>query len=124
MTDDERQSIAESDDVRSVQSFVEEGADHYSREYRERERQLASLHAQQVALQRLQQQYGIDPSSSVLHGGLPIGSRLEGGVDIKMISRLQGRPAARVVGPGDLYTTAIQRLSLRRHPRRGHLRVI
>ena len=98
VTDDERQSIAESDDVRSVQSFVEEGAVHYSREYRERERQLASLHAQQAALQqRLQQQYGIDPSSSGLNGGLPIGSRLEGGVDIKMISRLRGRPAARVV---------------------------
>ncbi|RPD77061.1 hypothetical protein L226DRAFT_602363 [Lentinus tigrinus ALCF2SS1-7] len=97
VTDDERQSIAESDDVRSVQSFVEEGAVHYSREYRERERQLASLHAQQAALQqRLQQQYGIDPSSSGLNGGLPVNSRLEGGVDIKMISRLRGRPAARV----------------------------
>ncbi|KAI0717723.1 hypothetical protein C8T65DRAFT_737776 [Cerioporus squamosus] len=97
MTDDERQSIAESDDVRSVQSFVEEGAVHYSREYRERERQLANLHAQQQALQqRLQQQYGIDPSSSGINGGLPVNSRLEGGVDIKMISRLRGRPAARV----------------------------
>ncbi|RDX41158.1 hypothetical protein OH76DRAFT_1423282 [Lentinus brumalis] len=98
MTDDERQSIAESDDVRSVQSFVEEGAVHYSREYRERERQLANLHAQQQALQqRLQQRYGIDPSSSGLNGGLPVNSRLEGGVDIKMISRLRGRPAARVL---------------------------
>ncbi|KAI1790594.1 hypothetical protein LXA43DRAFT_890815 [Ganoderma leucocontextum] len=96
-TDDERQSIAESDDVRSVKSFLEEGTMHYSREYRERERQLASLHAQQQALQqRLQQQYGIDPSLSGLTGGSPLNSRMEGGVDVKMISRLRGRPAVRV----------------------------
>lgn len=96
-TDDERQSIAESDDLRSVRSFTEEGATHYSREYHERERQLASLHAQQQALQqRLQQQYGIDPSLSSLTSGLPLNSRMEGGVDVKMISRLRGRPAVRV----------------------------
>ena len=95
-TDDERQSIAESDDVRSVQSYIEEGAVHYSREYHERERQLASLHAQHQALQqRLQQQYGIDPSGSGLNT-FPMNSRLEGGVDVKMISRLRGRPAVRV----------------------------
>ncbi len=96
-TDDERQSIAESDDLRSVRSFTEEGAMHYSRGYHERERQLASLHAQQQALQqRLQQQYGIDPSLSGLTGVLPLNSRMEGGVDVKMISRLRGRPAVRV----------------------------
>lgn len=96
-TDDERQSIAESDDLRSVRSFTEDGAMYYSREYHERERQLASLQAQQQALQhRLQQQYGIDPSLSGLTGGLPLNSRMEGGVDVKMISRLRGRPAARV----------------------------
>ncbi|KAI0742738.1 hypothetical protein C8Q80DRAFT_929110 [Daedaleopsis nitida] len=97
-TDDDRQSIAESDDVRSVQSFIEEGAVHYSREFHERERQLASLQAQHQALQqRLQQRYGIDPSSSGSAGGSPLNSRFEGGVDVKMISRLRGRPAARVV---------------------------
>ncbi|KAH9922331.1 uncharacterized protein BXZ73DRAFT_104149 [Epithele typhae] len=100
-TDDERQSIAESDDVRSVKSYLEEGAVHYSREFRERERQLANLHAQQAALQqRLQQQYGIEPSSPGMSAA-PANSRLEGGVDVKMISRLRGRPAARSGQPSN-----------------------
>ncbi|KAI8972547.1 hypothetical protein BD414DRAFT_469165 [Trametes punicea] len=89
-TDDERQSIAESDDVRSVKSYVEEGAVYRSREWRER--QLASLQDQQRALQ---EQYGIDaPSGSNV--ALPLGSRFEGGVDVKMMSRLRGRPASRL----------------------------
>ena len=99
-TDDERQSIAESDDVRSVKSFLEEGAVHYSRDLRERERHLASVHAQQQSLkQRLPQQPGVDSPDASLSGVLPMNSRLEGGVDVKMISRLRGRPAARSVQP-------------------------
>ncbi|KAI0651271.1 hypothetical protein C8Q79DRAFT_22957 [Trametes meyenii] len=81
-TDDERLSIAESDDVRSVKSYAEEGAVYRSRELRERH--LAS------------QPYGFEPSSSRSPTALPINSRMEGGIDLKMISKLRGRPASRL----------------------------
>ncbi|KAH9893946.1 hypothetical protein C8Q73DRAFT_790522 [Cubamyces lactineus] len=104
-TDDERQSNAESDDVRSVKSYVEEGAVYRSRELRER--QFASLQQQQRAIQ---QQYGIDPSGSGLNGTSPINSRLEGGVDVKMISRLRGRPASRLAQQASTgYATTLDR---------------
>ncbi|KAI0351604.1 hypothetical protein OH77DRAFT_914560 [Trametes cingulata] len=91
-TDDDRQSIAESDDVRSVKSYIEEGAVYRSREMRER--QFAALQQQRS----IQGQFGIDPSGSgsSSNAALPISSRMEGGIDVKMISRLRGRPAARM----------------------------
>ncbi|OBZ74431.1 Poly(A) RNA polymerase protein cid1 [Grifola frondosa] len=84
-TDDERQSdMAESDDVRSVRSYMEDGAIYRSRE---RDRLIAAQQQQQSIPQY---QYAFDPSSSNLN------SRMEGGLDVKMISRLRGRPASRL----------------------------
>ncbi|KAI0632885.1 hypothetical protein C8Q77DRAFT_853215 [Trametes polyzona] len=88
-TDDERQSIAESDDVRSVKSYVEEGAVYRSREMRER--QLAALQQQRAT----QQSFAV-PTSPASDAAAPITSRMEGGIDVKMISRLRGRPASRL----------------------------
>ncbi|CDO75459.1 hypothetical protein BN946_scf184823.g13 [Trametes cinnabarina] len=90
-TDDERQSIADSDDVRSVKSYVEEGAVFRSREWRDRHP--AGLHHKQRSIQ---QQYGIDQSTSVPTATQPANFRLQGDADVKMMSRLRGRPASRL----------------------------
>ncbi|KAI9068817.1 hypothetical protein FKP32DRAFT_1560905 [Trametes sanguinea] len=90
-TDDERQSIAESDDVRSVKSYVEEGAVYRSREWRDRH-----LAGMQNPQRSIQQQYGIEPSTSGSTAAYSANSRMEGGVDVKMMSRLRGRPASRL----------------------------
>ncbi|OSD03662.1 hypothetical protein PYCCODRAFT_1408692 [Trametes coccinea BRFM310] len=90
-TDDERQSIAESDDVRSVKSYVEEGAVYRSREWRDRH-----LAGMQNPQRSIQQQYGIEPSISGSNAAYSVNSRMEGGVDVKMMSRLRGRPASRL----------------------------
>ena len=91
--DDSRSDVTNSDDVRSVQSFVEEGAP--SRR-REKERENDREPTVTVERQQLRQMhttpipYVADPSSSRMT------FRQESGMDPRMLARIRGRPAMRL----------------------------
>ncbi|KAH9834392.1 uncharacterized protein C8Q71DRAFT_139441 [Rhodofomes roseus] len=91
--DDSRSDISNSDDVRSVQSFVEEGAPKRRREKdRESEREpTVTLERQQLRQMHTSPiPFAADPSSS--RSTL----RQEGGMDPRMLARIRGRPALRL----------------------------
>lgn len=91
--DDEQSDITNSDDVRSVQSFVEEGA---LNRRREKERETDREPTVTLERQQLRQThtapipYAPDPSSSRST------FRQESGMDPRMLARIRGRPAIRL----------------------------
>ena len=92
-TDDEaRSDVTNSDDVRSVQSFVEEGAPSRRREKeRENDREpTVTLERQQLRQMHTTPIPFADPSSS----RSPF--RQESGMDPRMLARIRGRPAMRL----------------------------
>lgn len=89
--DDSRSDVTNSDDVRSVQSFVEEGAPSRRRE-KENDREPT------VTLER--QQLRLSHTSPIPHAPDPNSTRStfrqESGMDPRMLARIRGRPAIRL----------------------------
>ncbi|KAI0920419.1 hypothetical protein AcV5_010157 [Taiwanofungus camphoratus] len=87
-TDDEvRSDIAESDEAHSVRSYAEEGVVYRHRD-RDREATVRAMELPTISTISIQH-----PPDAAVSGP---SSRLEGGVDTKMIAKLRGRPAARL----------------------------